>query len=112
MTADGGVLHHLDVILRDLGGRGGAQVAVEVLALQDGVRVHRLPQPVASGSPKVALTCQGVIFGATNPSMSGPDQEPTFQTLSSMNWKKMDVRLSLKAAIGPVSALAMIGLPL
>ena len=91
---------------------GGAQVAVEVLALQDGVRVHRLPQPVASGSPKVALTCHGVIFGATNPSMSGLDQEPTFQTLSSMNWKKMDVRLSLKAAIGPVSALAMIGLPL
>ena len=85
---------------------------MEVLALEYGARVHGLPQPIASGSPKVALTCSGVTFGATNPSMSGPDQEPTFQTLSSMNWKKMDVRLSLKAAIGPVSALAMIALPL
>ena len=84
---------------------------MEVLALEYGARVHGLPQPIASGSPKVALTCSGVTFGATNPSMSGPDQEPTFQTLSSMNWKKMDVRLSLKAAIGPVSALTMIGLP-
>lgn len=112
MTADGGVLHHLDAIRRNLGGGGSAQVAVEVLALEDGVRVHGLPQPIASGPPKVALTCSGVTFGATNPSMSSPDQEPTFQTLSSMNWKKMDVRLSLKAAIGPASALAVIGLPL